>query len=292
MMSVPAINPVLPSSGNQPPKVASGPAANTVTPIGLTVSQKVSVIPSQISTSPSKPSLSVNHSAGPLSLVHENKISGAQAQTALAKTDKPKDLSPAKPTSNGVEPSKTSPAESPQSEDGAPPTETKSEEKPAEQPVVNHAENTKEETPVIEAQKEEAQNVLNSNSEADQNVNQTQAESNSEPKVNTTAETAESETTETKPVKLSPVPSKRKREPPKGEEKKSDEPVPEKKPQRIRSQVLPYQSPLPELATFINKSLKEKEASQKSGDEKLIVFYKYVLYRNLILLHLFFIIIK
>lgn len=294
-MSVPAINSVLPPSGSQSSKISTSPTANpSVSPLGLSVPPKLSVIPPpQIPSSPSKPPIGVNHSAVPLSLVFENKVVGSQsqAQSSFPKTlsEKPKDLSPTKPTSNGVETSKT-PPQNPPMQAFSSVSNNKNEEASSQQTTVNHTEeristSQNQPIPVVEEPSQssttQAINTTPEKSEESLNENASKADDKTEIKPsNETKSPKEDLATEVKVKKTeaktapSSQPVKRKREQ-KPEEKKESETTPEKKTRRIRSQVLPYQSPLPELATFINKSLKEKDSSQKNNDEKLIVFYRY-----------------
>lgn len=364
MMSVPAINPVLPPSGNQPPKVASGPPGGSVSPIGLTVpTSKISVVPPSQITSPSKPgTIGVNHSSIPLSLVHENKVNAAPVQPPPASkspTEKPKDLSPVKPTSNGVEAPATKspisaqatqasalastpapapvpvPASAPVTAPVAPAgvgatsstspsplpvqapapvpapapapasasasaanltVSSKPDENAAKPTTTNHSEEAKASIP-SDAATAPVKDDLAQNSQAQSQTASPKTEQAKTPttvptpskepeaaaevklKVNNEVEkpsNVDSTAADVKPTKAeakTPQATKRKREQ-KVEEIKEESGEPEKKPRRIRSQVLPYQSPLPELATFINKSLKEKDANQKGGDDKLTVFYK------------------
>ncbi|KAK6631728.1 hypothetical protein RUM43_013792 [Polyplax serrata] len=294
MMSVPAIN-TLPPSGNQPSKINSSPTGNaSVNPIGITVPPKLSVIPPpQVPAAQNKPQIGVNHTSVPLSLVYENKVAGPPVQPPVAKSspEKPKDLSPTKPTSNGVETSNTKPppSQTPQSPSASSVQVSKTEEASVQPPVTNHSEKkitSSNEHPVPTEQPPATtsvppQNMTTAKVEESASQNNPTSEGSTELKPNNEAQlpaTSEDSTAEAKPEKTdgksatASQPSKRKREQKPVETK--DEPEPEKKPRRIRSQVLPYQSPLPELATFINKSLKEKEATQKTNEEKLIVFYR------------------
>lgn len=79
-----------------------------------------------------------------------------------------------------------------------------------------------------------------------------------------------------KPKPAKPQAAKRRREPPPAAVPPAEGGTPEKKPRRMRAPVSPYQSPLPEVMTVINRSLKVRDNSQKPSDEKLIVFYKLV----------------
>ena len=295
-MSVPAIN-TLPSSGNQSSKLNTNSTSSStpVPSIGVSVNPKIAVIPpTPIHTSPNKSPINVNHSSVALSLIYENKVVSTQGQSSITKspTEKTNESPVVKPTSNGVDDLKLLTLNEETQSSSVPSSKTEEDSNP--QNVLNHVDDrisltscelsvdndelsqtsfSQLETLTAEKVEQSLSQIFSKDDDYSESNSNLETQRSTEESVNdVTSENAET---------VSDVSSatKRKREQTTPEKKSNEpEPEPEKKTRRIRSQVLPYQSPLPEIATFINKSLKEKDSAPKSSEEKLIVFYRYEFY--------------
>lgn len=285
MMST--ITPMLSSSTTNQASIKPVPPTNPpASPIGIANLPKISTTSSP-TTSPNKPNVSVNHSSVPLSLVHENKANEVNSSPPAAKTpektDKLKDLSPVKPTSNGVEepPPKPTPTEDvkpspPPPPPPAPVTAPKQSENSVETPAPTKPETSEKPTPVPASSDEASTPATAATTvapsapspklptEGNDAVPENEAPPAAAKNQTSTNRKNKDESGEATPA------AKRKRQKPVEVENVEEQP----KTKRIRSQVIHFQSPIPELTTFINRSLKEPKEANKTTDDKLIVFYK------------------